>query len=300
MAAPGAAAMAADALAPTAAGSTAAAGSTPAAGGHATGAGGRARRIDAPGRVAIRQASPTDYEGLRDFLAGLSLRTRYLRFFAGVGPVTPAMLRRLIGGATPGRYVDVLVAIEDGAVIGHGMSSDDTGTSGERVTEMGVVVTDTRQGRGIGTALMRALAGRARARGATAVMMDVLAENQRMLAMIDKQLPAARQDRSGPYVTVRAPLPRPQEEPPRGPLSRTEHPQRDHQPRQPRQPGQLRRPAQPGQPGQPGQPAKPESAGPSQPGGPGGPGCGRQRRVAGRAAAGLPVGGSLGVGGGST
>ncbi|HLH58382.1 MAG TPA: GNAT family N-acetyltransferase [Streptosporangiaceae bacterium] len=203
----------------------AAAGSAPAADGHPGGVDGPARRIDAPGRVAIRQACPTDYEGLRDFLAGLSLRTRYLRFFAGVVPVIPPMLRRLIGGATPGRYVDVLVAVEDGVIIGHGMSSDDTSPSGERVSEMGVVVTDARQGRGIGTALMRALAGRARARGATAVMMDVLAENQRMLAMIEKQLPAARQERSGPYVTVRARLPRPREEPPREPLSRTGQPQ---------------------------------------------------------------------------
>jgi GNAT superfamily N-acetyltransferase len=218
----------------------------------------RAGRIDAPAGVQIRQACATDYEGLRDFLAGLSLRTRYLRFFAGVVPVTPAMLRRLIGGAVPGQYVDVLVAIEGGVIIGHGMSSDDAAPSGERVTEMGVVVADARQNRGVGTALMRALAARAPGRGATAVIMDVLAENQQMLSMIEKQFPAAPQDRSGPYVTVRAGLPQSQEEPPREPLSRTAEPQRGDQPQ---------RPCQAGQPGPVG-----------------------KRDVTGRAAAGLPLG----------
>jgi hypothetical protein len=53
---------------------------------------------------------------------------------------------------------------------------------------------------------MRALAARARARGATTLVMDVLAENRRMLAMIARRWPDARHDRSGPYITVRARL----------------------------------------------------------------------------------------------
>ncbi len=50
--------------------------------------------------IEIRPARESDRDALRDFLVGLSLRTRYLRFFAGVAPATPAMLRRLTGGAT--------------------------------------------------------------------------------------------------------------------------------------------------------------------------------------------------------
>src|SRR5260370_22874517 len=46
----------------------------------------------------IRQASSTDCAALSEFLAGLSPRVRYLRFFAGAPPTGPAMLRILTGG----------------------------------------------------------------------------------------------------------------------------------------------------------------------------------------------------------
>jgi GNAT superfamily N-acetyltransferase len=79
--------------------------------------------------------------------------------------------------------------------------------AGAHIAEIGVAVTDTRQGRGVGSALTRELAARARARGATTVAMDVLAENRRVLSMIAGHWPAADYDRSGAYVTIAAPLP---------------------------------------------------------------------------------------------
>ena len=66
----------------------------------------------------------------------------------------------------------------------------------------------------MGSALARALATRAQARGATALMMDVLAENHEMLALIRKHLPVARSWHAGPYLTVHVPLPLVQEEKP--------------------------------------------------------------------------------------
>src|SRR5262249_41007588 len=45
------------------------------------------------GQVRIRQADRADHGALRDFLDGLSVRTRYLRFFGGALPTSPAMLR---------------------------------------------------------------------------------------------------------------------------------------------------------------------------------------------------------------
>jgi hypothetical protein len=82
------------------------------------------------------------------------------------------------------------------------------------VTEIGVVIADARQGRGVGSALTRTLARRAQARGATTILMDVLAENRDMLTMITNHFPAACHQRSGPYVAVHVPLPRFQEEQP--------------------------------------------------------------------------------------
>jgi GNAT superfamily N-acetyltransferase len=155
------------------------------------------------GRVLIRRAGGGDLGALRDFLAGLSMRTRHLRFFTGAPPASPAMLR-VLAGQRPG--TDALVATWNGAIIGHAMAADTAGPPGAASTEIGVVVADAWQGRGVGSGLMRALASRARARGATNLVMEVMAENRRMLAMIAGRWPDARHDRSGAYITVHARL----------------------------------------------------------------------------------------------
>ena len=157
-------------------------------------------------QVDIRQACCADHPALRDFLRGLSPRSRYLRFFTGGVSTSPATLRMLAGG---GDHIDAVVAVEDGVVIGHAMASDTAGPGGSRMTEIGVVVTDACQSRGVGSALIRTLAARAQARGITTVTMDVLAENRQVLGMIAHYWPAARHDQSGPYVTVEARLPQP-------------------------------------------------------------------------------------------
>lgn len=152
-------------------------------------------------RIQIRPVGCADRAALRDFLAGLSSRTRYLRFFGG-GPASPVLLGVLGGG----QGADAIVAARDGAIIGHAMAVDTPGPDGALVSDLGVVVADAWQGRGVGSRLISALASRARARGATSVTMDVLAENRPMLAMITNHWPSARQYRSGPYLTIRAPL----------------------------------------------------------------------------------------------
>jgi GNAT superfamily N-acetyltransferase len=161
-------------------------------------------------QIGIRQASRADCDAIGQFMAGLSPKTRYLRFFSGAPSVSGAMLRRLAG---EGGHVDVVVATEDGTIIGHAMAAEASGPAGGGVAEIGVVVTDTRQGRGLGTALTRELAERARAHGARTVTMDVLAENRRALAMIDRAWPTAHYERSGPYITIQASLARSEDGP---------------------------------------------------------------------------------------
>ena len=155
-------------------------------------------------QVDVRQACYADHAALRDFLGGLSPRARYLRFFTGAVSTSPAMLRMLAGG---GDHLDAVVAVEDGVIIGHAMASDTTGPGGGRVTEIGVVVADAYRGQGVGSALVRQLVARAEVRGATGVVMEVLAENRKMLEIIAHYWPAARHQQSGPYVTVQARLP---------------------------------------------------------------------------------------------
>jgi GNAT superfamily N-acetyltransferase len=152
----------------------------------------------------IRQAGYADVAAIAAFLDALSLRARYLRFFTGALSASPAVLRVLAGG---GDHIDAVVAVENGVIIGHAMAAD-IPSSGP-VTEIGVVVTDACQGRGIGSALVRTLAARARARGITTATMEVLTENRQVVAMITDHWPTARHDVSGACATIRVPLPQP-------------------------------------------------------------------------------------------
>lgn len=155
------------------------------------------------GNFAIRRPCISDHDGIREFLTGLSPRARYLRFFSGAPPASQAMLRLLTGGGT---RTDVLVATVDGVIIGHAMAGDRAGPGGARLTEIGVVVADGHRGRGVGSALVRGLIARAQIRGATALVMEVLAENRQVLTMISDHWPVASQERSGAYLTISARL----------------------------------------------------------------------------------------------
>ena len=168
-------------------------------------------QVAVPGRVdfEIRQARSTDHPALREFLTGLSPRVRYLRFFSGAPPTSGAMLRILTGGSG---CTDALVATENDGIIGHAMASDVTGHGGSRRTEIGVVVADGRRGMGVGSALMRCLISRAHARGATTLVMEVLAENRQVITMITDHWPVMYQDQSGAYLTIHARLPQPEDQ----------------------------------------------------------------------------------------
>lgn len=130
------------------------------------------------------------------------------------------MLRVLAG---EGDRIDAVVAIENGVIIGHAMAGDTIGPGAAHLTEIGVVVMDSCQGRGVGSALVRTVLARAQARGVTAVTMEVLTENRQVLTMITGHWPAACHGHSGAYTTIHTRLSQPaQERPPRpseGPLS---------------------------------------------------------------------------------
>src|SRR5579872_6130283 len=70
------------------------------------------------GGVQIRTAAIADCDGIKSFVAGLSLRARFLRFFSPASPPSSAVLRRMCGAEPTS---DVLVATEDGTIVGHAM-----------------------------------------------------------------------------------------------------------------------------------------------------------------------------------
>jgi ribosomal protein S18 acetylase RimI-like enzyme len=155
-----------------------------------------------PACAAIRPVQPTDVAALGEFFAGLSPRTRYLRFFVAVTP-TGSMLSRLAGGAG----ADVLVATDGGVIIGHAMAVDRASPGRGSTADVGVVVADAWQGRGIGSALLRALTGRAQARGVAWLTMDVQHDNTLMRGIIARRWVTARPDYSSDCLTFCVPLP---------------------------------------------------------------------------------------------
>jgi ribosomal protein S18 acetylase RimI-like enzyme len=172
-----------------------------------TQAGRAGARADTRAAAAIRPVRPADLTALGDFFAGLSMQTRYLRFFSPVTP-GPALLQFLAGGAGS---TDAVLAARGAIIIGHAMATDRTGPDGARMTDIGVVVADAWQGQGMGSALVRALVTRAQARGVMSVAMDVLHGNHQVRAMITAHWPAARTGHCRDYATICVQLPQPQQ-----------------------------------------------------------------------------------------
>jgi GNAT superfamily N-acetyltransferase len=150
--------------------------------------------------VQYRSATAADCEAIRWFVAGLSLRTRFLRFFTPASPLSSAVLRAMCGAGGP---TDVLVATHGGVIIGHAMAVDSVGPGGCRMTDIGVVIADRWQSQGVGSVIMGRLVARAAARGVSVLLMDVLPENRPMLAMISRRWADAQYQFGADSVTVR-------------------------------------------------------------------------------------------------
>jgi ribosomal protein S18 acetylase RimI-like enzyme len=142
-----------------------------------------------PGGDTIRNARPADVDVIRDFVCGLSDRSRYLRFFASACPPSTALLRTL-SGATGSADI-LLVTDSRGTVIGHGMAADARAADGRLESNIGLVIADDWQQRGVGTTLLTMLVSRAARRGVHSLVFDVLPENDRMRGIIRRRWPDA-------------------------------------------------------------------------------------------------------------
>lgn len=155
--------------------------------------------------VRIRPVTPGDRAAIGAFIAGLSPRSRFLRFFSLAAQPSSPVLRGLCGA---GRTSDALVATQDAAVIGHAMAADSVEPDGGRVADIGLVVTDRWQRHGVGALMLSCLAARAAARDVGALTMDVLPENRPMLAVIFRTWPDAAWEFAPDAVTIRVRLDR--------------------------------------------------------------------------------------------
>jgi GNAT superfamily N-acetyltransferase len=152
----------------------------------------------------LRPATAADEQLLAGLLAGLSPASAFHRFMAGLGGAKPALVRALL--AAHERRGAWLAVERDAAgterAVGHASwSVDEAG-----VADLGVVVADEAQGRGVGRALFEAAGLSAAGAGATAVHLDVHPDNRRVARILRARLGARALTWDQGLLTVDTPL----------------------------------------------------------------------------------------------
>lgn len=152
----------------------------PAAGGHAN----DMKSLELPDgtHLDVRALEPADRAQLAKGIEHLSPRSRYRRFFVGGDHLSSRNLTYLT--ALDHERHEALVAIDrhthDGVAVARYVRTGDTPPT----AEIAVTVNDVWQGRGVGTALLRELAVRARAYGIVRFSGLILVENTPMLKLM--------------------------------------------------------------------------------------------------------------------
>lgn len=133
--------------------------------------------------LIIRPIRPEDAESEQDFVRRLSPRARHLRFMDSVKELSPQMLARFTQIDYSREMALVALVEEDGAQTQVGVARYVINPDG-RSCEFAIVVSDERQGQGIGSRLMRALMAAAQAHRLERMQGLVLAENREMLKLM--------------------------------------------------------------------------------------------------------------------
>jgi acetyltransferase len=143
-----------------------------------------AARLNDGARVTVRAACPRDAGRVQAYVRSLSPSSRYDRFLAPLNELSPAELAR-IGASDEGqatlvaetRIADARIVIGEAryAVAADGLSC-----------EIALSVTEAWRGRGVAMLLMHYLECRARGRGVTTLVGDVLRSNAPMRTLARK------------------------------------------------------------------------------------------------------------------
>jgi RimJ/RimL family protein N-acetyltransferase len=133
-------------------------------------------RLDNGTEIVIRPIRPSDKPLLAEGITRLSPRSARFRFLAPKSRLTTAELRYLTEIDFVDHYALVAALPSDpGRLVGVGRWIRDT--ERPKVAELAIVVEDDLQRRGLGTAIVHALADAARARGIERFMGIALTEN---------------------------------------------------------------------------------------------------------------------------
>jgi GNAT superfamily N-acetyltransferase len=146
--------------------------------------------------VAYRRGSARDRAALAGLLSGLSPDSAYARFQTVIGSGPPsAVLEALL---PQGRRGGSLLAWDGCELVGHGLW---VRIGESRSAEVGIVVTDGHQRRGIGTVLADQLVAAAAAGGIERIEVFSQARNGAVARMVARRSPTAEIAREGVTVT---------------------------------------------------------------------------------------------------
>lgn len=129
--------------------------------------------------VLVRPVLPSDEQALLRFLEGLSLDSRYRRFFS----LCPDLARTAHSSVPTGDnrcFGVVATPTRETEVVGHA----GYWLTVDREAEMAIAVADRLRSRGLGSILLAALAGYAQRSGVEVFQMDVLLENYPILRLL--------------------------------------------------------------------------------------------------------------------
>ncbi len=148
-------------------------------------------------QIQVRSVRPDDVEGLRDLVSGLSPQSSFLRFWAGVGTpstrlVTALLRRDDAHGAWVAERADRLLGHVSWARVAPG------------VVEVGAMVADGWQRRGLGRLLADRALAEAAELGAREVRLVVHGENRTLLKRLATGADRVRREDAG--VVVDRPL----------------------------------------------------------------------------------------------
>jgi GNAT superfamily N-acetyltransferase len=150
-------------------------------------------------RITVRELRRDEGDVLDALVAGLSPRSRYLRFHAPIPALSAGMRRSLLD--VDGRDRIALVAeAEDGSPVGIARVSRRPELAEE--AEIAVSTIDAWQRRGVGRLLVAAVAERARAVGVRRLTALVLPENRAAIALFRSAFPVCLTRRDADAVVL--------------------------------------------------------------------------------------------------
>ena len=164
-----------------------------------------ATQTDHSSHIRIRPLAHGEREPVRTVFAGMSQRSRYLRFHSPLPRLTSPTEKLLtdVDGRRHIALVAELAGMSDWIPLGIGRII----VTGEGEAEVAFEVVDEWQGRGVGHRLLTALHRCAAEQGYHRVVALVLAENRRAIALVQSVFGEVAVRRLGPVMELTAPVP---------------------------------------------------------------------------------------------